>query len=198
MMDDRATIQDFLQQQTVVSLVDSVALRQPPDKILKIGILPFIKRAGLEYFVMKPAAARAELAAPEFQICKGTRMHYFEGIGWRDMKDGEPAEYQRELLVETALREGREELGLNFINIISLFDLGSYHFSSASTGKLKQLWMFAAEVIDKSDFLPDDKIDKTTAQRQWMSSDEFAQVGREDHRPIVADIHLRLAERFKI
>lgn len=193
-----ATIHDFLQQQTVVSLVQDFVLRQPPDKILKVGILPFINCSGLEYYFMKPKATHAELAAPEFQICKGTRMHYFEGVGWRDIKEGERSEERRELLIETALREGREELGLDFFNIVGLFEVGTYNFISASTGKAKQMWMFAAEVISKSDFLPDTEIANTTAERKWMNATDFEQIGREDHRSIVTDINKKLADRFKV
>lgn len=188
-----ATIQDYLQEHTAFSLVSTVEFTQPPDKILKIGIVPFIKQGGLKYYFMKPKAAKAELELPDFQICKGTRMHYFEGIGWRDIKAGMPIESQRELLVETAIREGIEELGLKLSNIIKLFDIGVYNFSSASTGALKQMWIFAAEVNDVNDFLPENEIEDKTAERAWLTAIDFATAGRIDHKPIVADIDKRLS-----
>lgn len=192
-----ALIQNYLQQQTVVSLVPDAALRQSPDRFVKAALIPFIRRAGLEYYVMQPKPAREGLPPPEFQICKGTRMHFIDGIGWRDMKEGNPAEDRRETLVETGLREGVEELGLELLNIVGLFDMGPYNFSSISTGKSRQMWVFAAEVIDASDFLPAEKIDPATDKREWIDAEEFAKTGREDHKAILADVHSRLSVRFK-
>lgn len=189
-----ATIQDYLQQHTVLSIVPTIALTQPPDKILKIAIIPFVKKLGLEYYFMKPRASKSELELPDFQICKGTRMHYFEGIGWRDIQSGFPIESLRELLVETGLREGIEELGLKLSNINQLFDIGAYNFSSASTGELKQMWVFAAEIVDVEDFLPENEIEEKTAQRAWLSAGEFVKIGRIDHRPIIADIDKKLSK----
>jgi len=190
-------IQAYLQQRTVVSLsgADSAL---PTDGFLKIGLLPFIRRAGLSYYVMKPKASHEELASPEFQICKGTRMRCDGGV-WRDMKEGEALQPDTkiEALIETALREGREELGINLSNIICLFEIGAYNFTSASTGCSKQMWMFAAEVIDASDFLPAEEVAETTAQRGWVRAEEFASIGRFDHKPILADIHAKLVRRFK-
>lgn len=166
--------------------------------------MPFIRRAGLDYYFMKPRAMHAELGEPEFQICKGTRMHYINGIGWCDMKeemsptDNAESEDFRETMLETALREGREELGIDFQNIIGIFDMGAYSFTSASTGKTKQMWIFAAEVIDANDFLPIQEIADTTAERRWLSADEFVKVGRADHKSVIADIHAKLTERFRL
>jgi 8-oxo-dGTP pyrophosphatase MutT (NUDIX family) len=192
-----ASINKFLQQQTVVSLVPEAALRLSPDRFLKASVVPFIRRAGLEYYVMKPRAARPELAPPEFQLCKGTRKHFMDGLGWCDMKEGQPGEGQRETLLETALREGVEELGLELMNIVSVFELGPYSFQSATTKKSKQMWVFAVEVIDGSDFLDASRIEPTTAERGWMRPDVFAAEGRSDHRPVLADVHEKLVKRYK-
>jgi len=197
-------IQDYLQQRTVVSLIPASHYLNSPDRFLKAALVPFIRRAGLDYYFMKPRAAHEELGAPEFQICKGTRMHYINGIGWRDMEEtmspteNSESENLRETMLETALREGREELGIDFQNIVGLFDLGAHSFTSASTGKIKQMWVFAAEVIDANDFLPAQEIADTTAERRWLSASEFANVGRADHKPIIMDIHAKLTERFRL
>jgi len=197
-------IQAYLQQRTVVSLIPRSSYLNSPDRFLKAALVPFIRRAGLDYYFMKPRAAREELGAPEFQICKGTRMHYINGIGWRDMKEelsptdnAEPEDF-RETMLESALREGREELGIDFQNIVGIFDMGAHSFTSASTGKTKQMWVFAAEVIDANDFLPAQEIADTTAQREWFSADEFSKIGRADHKPVIADINAKLMERFRL
>jgi 8-oxo-dGTP pyrophosphatase MutT (NUDIX family) len=197
-------IQTYLQQRTVVSLIPSSHYLNSPDRFLKAALVPFIRRAGLDYYFMKPRAAHEELGAPEFQICKGTRMHYINGIGWRDMKEelsptdnAEPEDF-RETMLETALREGREELGIDFQNIVGIFDMGAYGFTSASTGKIKQMWVFVAEVIDANDFLSAQEIADITAERMWLNVDEFAKIGRADHKPVITDIHAKLTERFRL
>ena len=192
-----ALIQTHLQQHNVVSLVQDSAMRLSPDRFVKAGLLPFMRAGGLRYCVMKPVAKQPDLPPPEWQICKGTRMHYIEGIGWRDMKEGTPSEDRRERLVETALREGMEELGLELANIVGLFDMGPYNFASATSGKGKHMWVFAVEVIDAYDFLPLEKIADTTADRSWLLADEFAKTGRADHGIILQAIDATLHNRFK-
>ena len=75
--------------------------------------------------------------------------------------------------------------------------MGVYSFTSASTGQTKKMWVFAAEVIDASDFFPANKIADTTAARKWMPAAEFAERGRIDHRPIISDLHHKITTRFK-
>ena len=96
-----------------------------------------------------------------------------------------------ESLAETALREGIEELGLRLKNIKQLLDVGPYRFSSATTGKSKEMWLFAAEMAS-GDFSAD--VAPTTAERVWLSLEEFDIAGREDHRYILRDIESKLKE----
>lgn len=159
----------------------------------KAGILPFLYENGrFTFCFMQPQAKRPELGLPPWQICKGTRMVMDEQHGiWRDMEKEEGAEVvahrlQAEELGATALREGQEELGLIPRAIARLFDLGAFDFTSASTGKTKQLWLFGAMVPDAdSSLLPMPLVAPTTAARRWYSADEFASLGRGDHVPIM-------------
>jgi len=160
------------------------------DFYTKAGVVPFIQRkAQLAYYLMKPVAKNPGLDAPKFQLCKGTRMMKVGGV-WVDMPDGMNAEI-KESLAATALREGIEELGLNLTNIKALFDVGSYGFSSATTGKSKEMWLFAAE-MGAEEF--SGEVAPTTAECAWLTLQEFDIAGREDHRYILRDIESRLKE----
>lgn len=193
--DIHALIRGFLQQQTVIPLAGESSL--PPDAYTKAGIVPFIRENEILYCVAKPRGTMPDLGAPPFQLCKGTRQHRLKDIGWRDMKEAAREGMDKETLAETALREGVEELGLTLENMGQIFDMGGFAFSSATTGKEKHMWLFAAEMKDRDDFLHDREIAQTTEARQWLSAGEFAVAGRADHRYIVDAIETRLKEHFR-
>lgn len=183
-MDIHAAIRAFLQQHETLP-------HEGEGDFTKSGVVPFL-RAPMRYYLMKPRARIPELEAPPFQLCKGTRMYFAPGIGWRDMQDAAPRE-NMETLAETALREGIEELGLKLENIARVIDMGPYDFSSATTGKPKRMWLFAAEMKSADDFLPERDVALTTAARGWLTLAEFAVAGREDHRYILQDMENRLS-----
>lgn len=191
-MEIHARIQNFLQQHSVVSLVSGAPAA---EQYTKAGIVPFM-RDPYRYYLMKPAARHQDLSPPEFQLCKGTRMHRLPDGNWRDMHTGEARGHHQETLVQTALREGIEELGIRLENIQLLFELGSYDFASARTGKSKQMWLFAAEMLSEDDFLPPHQIEASTAHRGWHSAHEFAVAGRADHKYILPDIETRLIAHY--
>jgi 8-oxo-dGTP pyrophosphatase MutT (NUDIX family) len=191
MTDIHASIRAFLQPLSIVMLHDGA-----PDDFSKAGVAPFVRPVAeaFKYFLMKPIPKIPALGAPPFQICKGTRQYLGAG-GWRDVHDGAAGE--KESAAETALREGVEELGLKPENIQCLFDLGSFEFASATTGKPKSMRLFAAEMKSKGDFLAVRQIAPTTDQRAWLSLAEFAVVGRADHRYILETIEKTLKEHLR-
>lgn len=195
MPDPRTTIQVFLKQCPPISLLlDSVA----PDGFTKAGLVPFLWEEGeLQFYVMKPHGKMPNLGAPPYQLGKGTRMYFVPGVGWRDMRDEGDYGGVKESLAETALREGMEELGVELTNIKELFDLGPYHFSSATTGKSRQMWLLAAQVREADGFMSASQVAHTTEAREWLSVSEFAVVGRADHHYILQDIEKRLKRHFK-
>lgn len=159
--------------------------------------MPFVRdEDGFRFYGMKPRSTAPELGIPPFQVCKGTRMHRVPGVGWCDMRQGMHAA-DMETLIETALREGIEELGLELENIAGIYDMGAFGFSSATTGKPKQMWLFAAEMMDENDFLHDREVALTTEDRRWFTAQEFAAHGREDHRYILKEMETRLMQHFK-
>ena len=194
--DIHALIQQFLQPQTVTALVTAEQTASA-DRYLKAGVVPFVREDPYRFYLMKPHAKIAGLGEPAFQLCKGTRMHHVPNVGWRDIRESGSRMPQMETLIQTALREGMEELGLKPDNIARLFDVGPYGFSSATTGKSKEMWLFAAEINDPDDFLAEREVAGGTAARQWLSAGEFDVVGRQDHRYILEDIESRLAAFYK-
>jgi 8-oxo-dGTP pyrophosphatase MutT (NUDIX family) len=202
--DIHALIHQFLQEQAVIPLIPPEGADVSDNSISelhhqKAGMLPFIREEGEFYFyLMKPTAARPGMAPPKWQLCKGTRMYKSNASGkWKDMRPGEhPDNAEIEMLAATALREGHEELGLLPQSISKLFDVGTYRFSSAQTGQDKHMWMFAAEVPERDVFLPASHVAATTADRRWLSIDEFKVVGRDDHLYILDSIQSKLTSVY--
>jgi hypothetical protein len=180
MTDIHAQIRAFLQQQTVMPFSG----REDSAHYTKAGLVPFITARDPLFYVMKPLTKHPDLGAPPFQLCKGTRQYYHHGQ-WRDMRGGWEEDGQKEELIETALREGIEELGLVLGNIRQLIDMGAHAFTSASTGTKKHMWLFAVEVKSPDRFLPDADVANTTSERKWIGAAEFSVVGRLDHRYVL-------------
>jgi len=191
-----ALISHFLQQQKTISLANADQLAAS-ERHTKAGVVPFMRTQPHQFHFMKPGSKITGLTEATFQICKGTRMHFVPGTGWRDIRDSKNKMELKETLVQTALREGIEELGLKLGNIVKLIELGTYHFSSATTGKDKEMWLYAAEMVNQSNFLPDSEIASSTAAREWMTAAQFTSAGREDHRYILKDITSKLYEIYK-
>lgn len=136
---------------------------------------------------MKPVAKRLDLGEPEFQLCKGTRMYEKDGA-WVDMRGDISNAKIMESLAETALREGVEELGLQLENIETLYDLGLFSFTSASTRKPISLWIFAAAIRSEENFLPLESIANVTTERAFFTLGEFKKAGRADHHYMLGQI----------
>jgi hypothetical protein len=167
-------------------------------QVIKVGILPFtgLQGAGLQedfkILVMKPFAEKEILGTPQFQIAKGTRRINISG-SWCDMRLDDlhyADESFHEPLIDTALREGNEEIGLRAHNIKTLFDLGGFTFISASRGTQKLMHMFAADILNRDDF---GMFESTTSETRWMTPEEFEHQGRPDHVLILREV----VRRFK-
>lgn len=196
MVNNRASITEFAQRQEIRLLRDAQA--GTPRHVTKAGILPYMPgntREDMQFYVFKPKPKRIELGEPNYQICKGTRMMQFEG-SWRDIPDTvTPASTMPlEPLIETALREGQEELGLKLENISALHDLGSYSFTSEKTGQMKWMWLYAARMYRHRDFTADAAVAEYTESRLWSTYTQFRTLGRADHIAIISDVLPMLAQ----
>lgn len=169
----------------------------PPD-VTKVGILPFIPasvQGEWKVLLMKPRAEAKHLGAPSFQIAKGTRRINING-DWCDMREDDLRHADpsfHEPLIDTALREGHEEVGLKASNITTLYDMGGFVFTSASRGLSKPLHMFAAAISDRADF---SDFEKSTAETRWIGPLEFSELGRPDHVKILDAILERLVRKL--
>lgn len=180
--------------QTNFNIIRLYGENNAAPQVIKVGILPFTRADGaLKIMVMKPFAEKEILGIPQFQIAKGTRRINISG-SWCDMRLDDllyADESFHEPIMETALREGNEEIGLKTANIKTLFDMGGFTFVSASRGTKKPLHMFAAEVIDKNDF---SHFEATTSETRWLTPEEFAGEGRQDHVIIMHEVVERLIQ----
>ncbi len=190
MTDVHARIHAFLQQLPVSPLNTEAAL-QPDGFYNKAGVIPYVTSHPRRFLVMKPVPKHAHLPPPSFQLCKGTRMQRL-ATGWQDLRDNEAIVATPETLAATALREGIEELGLSLEGIESLHDMGPYAFASSKSATPRHMWLFAAKLTHENALLPEAEVADTTAERGWMTLADFQQVGRDDHRRILADINKKL------
>lgn len=78
-----------------------------------------------------------------------------------------------EEIKDTALREAKEELGLFIGNVIHLETIGEW---------LGRTTVFVAKIKNK-DLFGDPQFE--TSETKWLNLDEFLDVGRDLHKPIV-------------
>ncbi len=188
----------------IISLVEGAAAT---DNVLtdKAGMAPFMadKNGQLKFYVMKPLPMAKELEPPTFQICKGTRMVKYTSkdgaAGWRDINSRDwhnPGIVNHiETHIETAIREGIEEVGLKPSNVIKWYDAGLVFFRSVKTHKEKSMWLYAAQVKSATDFDAPHPQLAGTAECRWCTLEEFAKLGRPDHWEILRDLAGKLMER---
>lgn len=126
------------------------------------------KAAFIPYYGNKILVCKSSdpaFGGPDFALCKGT------------VDPGES-------LKAAAIREAEEELGLIASNIGTVKHLANY------TSSRYILAVYYAEIKDPHMFGPhDDEI----AETRWMTREEFAKVGRSDHKQIVEKFFERIS-----
>lgn len=166
-------------------------------EVTKVGILPFVtnEKGGHDFLLMMPRATMGHPGgAPSFQIAKGTRVTSFGSKSW-DMgrqEERTPFPPRVETYLETAIREGREELGLKASNIKRMFDLGVYSVNSETSGQSKEMRLFAAELKSPNTFFS--RPQPTTQQVQWFRKNEGNSHVKKSHMRIVEDAGAKLGQ----
>lgn len=135
--------------------------------IYRSGIIPYlIEEDGIKMMFMIPSSQEEKWGGPLPQIAKGKQ------------DDGESS-------LQTALREGQEELGLFEGNIIQTYDLGTF---------LGRTNIYVAKVKDKNMFGdPGDE----TGQVVWMTNEDFQEKGRILHKPVVSAANRLIQQKIK-
>ncbi len=148
--------------------------------VTRAGVLPFYvpPHGPCEFLFMTPRPKNG-LAPPKDQIAKGGRQVKINGV-WRDMEDRsiDASTLEMEPVAATAMREGREEIGLLPENVTRLYDIGPVEFISEKKKIPTKMYLFAAQVKTKENF-------ERVEGARWMTLDAFLKEGREDHRKIV-------------
>jgi 8-oxo-dGTP pyrophosphatase MutT (NUDIX family) len=124
--------------------------------LFRAGMLPYIIENG-EVIMMFMKPSDTLYGGDQFQLCKGV------------------VEEEDENYRATSLREGAEELGLRFDNILSVTELGNF---------LGRTTVFVAKVKDRDPSAFDTPHYETSAVT-WMSCDEYFKIGRDLHKDIV-------------
>lgn len=115
-------------------------LRYSPEKVEKVGLLPFLKQDGvLKFLVAAPNPKNDKDALLPFAIARGTMQMDIDHKGERKTVDvgrweGEAVILSRETPEDAAVREGEEELGIRKQDIAQLYDCGVLRFTSATKG----------------------------------------------------------------
>lgn len=153
-----------------------VALGTENPSLVKAGMLPVQYTNEWWVYAVKPPAKKQELAPPEFQIAKGTRMFCLQHT-WQDCTKTLPDTYDElEPLPLTALREAEEEIGLSHQQIAKWFDMGEVRFVSATEGHQKSMQLYAAYLHTPLE---------DTSHARWLSLPEAKRLMRADHFAIV-------------
>ena len=87
---------------------------------------------------------------------------------------------------DTALREAKEELGLFMGNVKDITSIGEW---------LGRTTVFLAH-IDKKDLFGDPHFE--TGSTKWLSLDEFLDIGRDLHKPIVKAANRKIIKLLKL
>jgi hypothetical protein len=180
----------------VLPLYDSLDEELSHPVMSKAGVLPlYIPETGpVRFYVMQPQSSYPDLGPPEFQIAKGTRRMRVSGK-WRDIssRDFPITDLSRaEDLLMTAMREGKEEIGLRTENIRRLFWGKRFAFASATQGFERSMMLFVVEVHHPDHFDEPDAYSAKTAARRWLTLAECQELTRPDHRAIVEALVERL------
>lgn len=83
---------------------------------------------------------------------------------------------------DAAIREAVEELGLRETNVKWFSYLGVY---------LGRTYIYICEVIDKDAF---DEPHYETAETMWLTLEEFEEVGRDLHKPVIREAYMEFEE----
>lgn len=124
-------------------------------KVNRGGLIPYTVKDG-EIYMMFMKPSRPKFGGDQFQIAKGKQ---------------EP----NEDIAQTAIREAKEELGLFVGNIVNVDNLGVW---------LGRMTVFIAEIKDPAMF-GDPTTPDEVGEVKWLSPEEFNNVGRGLHKPIV-------------
>lgn len=89
-----------------------------------------------------------------------------------------------ESAIEAAWREGREELGLFKGNVSDVQHLGTF---------LGRTNVFIMKIKDKNMF---GDPDFETAETKWMNVDEFSDIGRDLHKPMVKAAYRMILDKL--
>ena len=206
--------------------------RASSEPVRLAGVVPFYfthaeyVTENLRFYVMRPHHKHAHLPPPLWQIAKGTRYICIDGH-WRDTTPEDipllqrlhrqsdtrykgtqphtlPADTSCEDLLDTALREAEEELGLHPHHIAQWFDAGCHRFTSVQAAAnasaqvstqpalYKKMWLFAGEVTDPDLLAQSTPSSHSTQACRWYSVKAFSADGRDDHASILQTIAQRL------
>ena len=171
---------------------------EPPYiDVYKAGALPYrVTQAGkIEYYLFKPSAMFDDDSDPGFQICKGTREIFnaetdeWENYHKRAQLD-ELGVGNLEPIKVTAIREAIEEVGLKPEAMIAAGEWGQAAFTSASTGALKTMWLFAIQLEENAEFDEPHATEANTIAREWfnLENEEQSTKIRQDHLQIIRQI----------
>lgn len=163
----------------------------------KVGIIPFVanEKGGVDVMLMKPRASMNHPGGPpSFQIAKGTRVTTYGAKSWDMGRQDTLTPYppRVETYLETAIREGREELGLKASNIKRMFDMGVYSVNSETTGEPKEMRLYAAELKSGTNFFS--RPQPTTQEVRWFGHHKDSALVKKSHMRIIEDVNAKLGQ----
>jgi 8-oxo-dGTP pyrophosphatase MutT (NUDIX family) len=121
-----------------------------------------INRAGVIPYIVERGVVKMMFMKPSVAKFGGDCFQIAKGKQEKD-----------ETIQEAALREASEEIGLFEGNVVELYDLGTF---------MGRTTIYVAKMKDKKMF-GDPNFE--TSEVKWMTAEQFDEVGRDLHKPIV-------------
>jgi 8-oxo-dGTP pyrophosphatase MutT (NUDIX family) len=146
----------------LITLLESNSFKKDTTKA---GVLPYFRNGDkVEFLFMK--SSNPEFGGPDFAISKG---HIDAG----------------EHPAQAALREGAEELGLKWSNIIPRTSKVGWIGKITGLTSTYVMTIFTFQVKSKTDF---NTPHYETGETKWMTAEEFSKIGRSNQKHIVEHI----------
>lgn len=128
-----------------------------------------VYRAGTVPYIIEDGQVHMMFMRPSNELYGGNELQLCKGR----VEDGEDTK-------TAAIREAKEELGLFVGNVLLVEEVGTF---------MGRTTVYLAKIKNRDMFgLPDEE----TAETAWLTLEQFMEVGRDLHKPVIQAVHRQI------